>query len=161
RVLPNYSRKEYVNHIPYEKDLMNISIKQVQLKNYKLELNAPHGKLSSPKMILDSVDMRIYHDKRVAEPPPPKKMYSRMLRELPLKLRIDTLRAKVSYLSYEEMEKKTNRIGKVFFENMDIEATHLTNIDLDRDDFPETKVNFKTRFMGSSPLKVTWTFQIN
>src|SRR5699024_9730860 len=57
--------------------------------------------------------------------------------------------------------KKTNRIGKVFFENMDIEATHLTNIDLDREDFPETKVNFKTRFMGSSPLKVTWTFQIN
>lgn len=161
KLIPNYTRWTYVRVIPYEKDLMKMDLKTLRIQDYQFDLTNPDGKFTASKIILDTVEMNIFRDKRVTDDPVKKELYSGMLRHLKLDLGIDTLRVRNADLTYEELQEKTGKTGKVFFKNMNILATNLTNLNMQSSDFPKTKVAISSRFMGTSPLKVGWEFKIN
>lgn len=158
---PNYSRKEYIKHIPYEKDLMNMSLDTLDIPDYKLDLEGEHPKFTAPLVHLSGIDFKIYRDKTVRDDPTKKDLYSGMLRKSELKLGIDTLKIDDAKITYEEKMKAGRPPGKVFFENLEVKLAHVTNIDLDREDFPETNIDISCDFMGKSPLKVNWKFKVN
>lgn len=159
--LPNYSRQDYIKVIPYEKDLMKINLQRLKIHDYQFEFEGKHPRFETSLVLLDSIDVNIYRNKLVKDDPREKKMYSRMIRELPLKLKIDSLQVIGADLSYEEVQEKTERTGKVFFKDMDIVGTDITNIHLEREDFPVTKLNIATQFYGVAPLNVQWQFKTN
>lgn len=161
KVIPNYTRKSYVEVIPYEKDLMSITINSLKLKEYQIDLNKPHGEFSVQKIVLDSIDADLFRDKTVNDDPRAKKLYSGMLRDLNLKLKIDSLQMLNTDLTYDEVQEKTGKTGEVFFKNINVLAKNITNMYLQTDDFQKTKVAIFCQFMGTSPLKVEWEFKIN
>ena len=158
---PKLSRKDYVKVIPYEKDLMNLNLKQLKINNYKLQLEDEKPKFTANYIELDSIDFSIYRDKTVRDDVRKKEMYSKMLREMNLKLAVDSLAVKNMHLDYQELINKNREPGKIFFENLNLNMYNITNIDLDRGDFPNTHVDIKTNFMGKSDFEVDWDFKIN
>ncbi len=159
-IQPNYSRSDYSKVIPYEKDLMDIAIQKLRLKNYSFSLEKS-GKLTADKIILHTINANIYRNKLVRDDPTTKKLYSRMLRELPFKIGIDTLAIKKASLTYEEVQEKTKKTGKVFFKDLHAQGRNITNINLKSSDFPETQFHIVSQFMGVAPLTVDWYFKIN
>lgn len=160
-LIPNYSKADYVKVIPYEKDLMDMTMQTLRIHDYQLDLSSPHGSFSTPKVEMDSIDLNIFRDKRVKDDPRKKKLYSQMLRDLPLKLNIDSLKINRMDLSYQELQEKTGKTGEVVFNSMEIDAAHITNMDLARKDFPETTFDISSKFMGESSLNVNWEFKVN
>lgn len=160
QILPNYSRSEYVKVIPYEKDLIDMRMKHVSLHDYSLDLTGA-GLLEINKIVIDTMQTQIYRDKLVRDDQRNKEMYSQMLRDLDLKVNIDTLQMKDSELSYEEVQEKTKEVGKVFFQKMNVLATSITNKDLEQEDFPQTVVDISCLLMGTSPMKTVWKFKVN
>lgn len=160
-ILPNYTREKYVEVIPYEKDLMDISIDQITLKDYVLDLETENGKLTCSVLNLAHPKVSIYRDKLVEDDPNEKQMYSRMLRELDFKIGVDELNVENAHLSYEEVQEKTEETGQVFFDEMNVKATDITNIDMNKKDFPRTNVTIENLFYGTAPMKVNWNFAIN
>ncbi|HLS30301.1 MAG TPA: hypothetical protein VK021_05560 [Flavobacteriaceae bacterium] len=161
RLIPNYSRKEYVKVIPYEKDLMDLKMGSLTFHNYKFDLDAKRNLLDIHKVKMDNIDFDIYRNKLVRDDPRKKKMYSGMLRDLPFDLNIDSLQVRNADLTYEEVQEKTEKTGKVFFTKMNVEVNSLTNLNMQRKDFPETVVDIDCQLMGQAPLNVSWTFKVN
>src|SRR5690625_1906021 len=141
RLIPNYSRKEYVKVIPYEKDLMDLKMGSLTFHNYKFDLDAKRNLLDIHKVKMDNIDFDIYRNKLVRDDPRKKKMYSGMLRDLPFDLNIDSLQVRNADLTYEEVQEKTEKTGKVFLTKMNVEVNSLTNLNMQRKDFPETVVD--------------------
>lgn len=159
-IQPNYSREEYVNVIPYEKDLMNISIKNLHLSDYSLSIEND-GQLKAKKLLLDAINANIYRNKLVKDDPNDKELYSKMLRDLSFKLSLDTLQIQKTDLTYEEVQENTKKTGKVFFKDLKATGTNISNINMDAADFKETKFHITSQFMGNAPLTVDWVFMIN
>jgi len=161
KVIPNYSRQEYVKVIPHEKDLMDLKIESLKLKDYKIGQENDQAFFKISKGEMQDVNFQVFRNKLVKDDPTKKKMYSQMLRDLPIGLEIENLKVKNAYLSYEEVQEETGQTGKVFFTNMNVEVNSLTNIDLERKDFPETVVSIDCNFLGAGPLEAIWTFKVN
>lgn len=160
-IAPNYSRENYVKVLKHEDDLMDVVMKTIVIPNYTLDLEKEKKEFSTTKLVLDQINAQIYRDKRVADDPTEKKLYSRMLRELPFTLTIDTLQIKNSDLTYEEVQEKTEKTGKVFFTKLNATALNVTNKDMKKKGFPQTVVDIQTQFMGAAPLATQWYFYVN
>lgn len=158
---PKLSREDYVEVIPYEKDLMDLSLEKFQVKDYNLQLNDSENVFNAKKIVLDSIYFTIYRDKTVKDDPREKDLYSKMLRKLKLKLAIDSMKIQRAYIQYEELIQKSRPPGKIFFEDLHANLTNVTNKNLGRKKFPETKISIQSQFMGKSPLNVHWAFQVD
>lgn len=158
---PRFSRQDYVEVIPYEKDLMNLKLKKFSIEDYEVILNDSGNEFDARKVILDSIYFTIYRDKTVKDDTRKKNLYSKMLRNLKLKLAIDSIKIKHAYIEYEELIQKSRPPGKVVFEDLNADIAHVTNKNLGREDFPETKISIQSQFMGKSPIQVDWRFKVN
>ena len=158
---PRFSRQDYVEVIPYEKDLMNLKLKKLNIEDYDFVLNDSGNEFDAKKVVLDSIYFTIYRDKTVRDDTRKKNLYSKMLRNLKLKLSIDSVKIKRAYIEYEELIQKSRPPGKLFFEDLNADIAHVTNKKLGREDFPETKISIQSQFMGKSPIQVDWGFKVN
>lgn len=113
-----------------------------------------------PTLQLDRVDVSIttsmYRDKRlpfkrVAERPLP----SHFLQRLPVRLQVDTILVKDSFVRYEEMPEQGDSSGVVYFENLRAEILMLHN----NPKLPiETRMHAAANFMGAGVLDARFTF---
>ncbi len=161
RFLPTKNRKDYVNYIPYEKDLMTLKLDSIHIPSYKFSYKEETPHFSAGLLSLSEIDFSIYRDKTVKDDPRKKDMYSTMIRNLPIQLKIDSVALNKAEIKYEEKIKEDRNPGKVNFKNLNAKIYNLTNIDLDRKDFPTTKLQINTSFFGKSPLEMQWQFKVN
>ncbi len=161
RFKPTKTRKDYVNYIPYEKDLMNLKLDSIHIPSYKFSYKEEVPHFSAGLLSLSQIDFSIYRDKTVKDDPRKKDMYSTMIRKLPIQLKIDSVALNKAEITYEEKIKKDRNPGKVNFKNLNAKIYNVTNLNLDRKDFPTTKVQINTSFFGKSPLEMNWQFKVN
>ena len=118
-IKPLYDKQEFQQHIPYEKDRFDLSIEELALDSFNWNLKNDSLSLLSENMKIANGDIKIYRDKRVKDDTRQKPMYSKMIRELPIKLKLDTIRVKNLAIQYEELVKAKRGAGKVTFKNLD------------------------------------------
>ncbi|PZD78783.1 hypothetical protein [Mesonia sp. K7] len=157
---PKYSKTEYIQHIPYEKDIMTLKIPSIKIQDYEF-VNDSVKQFEAKMIVIDQLFLDIYRDKTVNDDLREKPLYSKMLRDLEVKLKIDSVNIKNSFVDYQERIRVDAEPGRVFFDPIEFEIANVTNIDLDREDFPETKVKITTKYMGVSPLDFNWSFKVN
>lgn len=160
-MLPLYDKQEFQKHIPYEKDRMELKISELKLNSWNWGFENDSLKIESPLAQLNQMDLALYRDKRVNDDPRHKKMYSKMIRELPIKLNLDTLKVKDAKIQYQEKVKTDRRPGLVKFTALNASIYNLTNIGMQKSSFPTTNIEVSTYFMGEADLKVNWSFDIS
>ncbi|MGS2741073.1 hypothetical protein [Sinomicrobium sp. M5D2P17] len=160
-LLPKYTRKNYVQVIPYEKDLMSLKLDSLSVPQYQLQLNRDLPLFEAPEIVLRGIDFDIYRDKTVTDDLREKPLYSKMLRDLNIDLDIDSILLKNANINYQELIKKDRDPGEVYFSQLNASIKNVTNINPDRKDFPVTQIDIESRFMGKSPLSVHWEFRVN
>lgn len=159
--VPTKSREDYVNYIPYEKDLMDLTLENLSVPEYSFAFKNKQPHFSAKLLEFNDVNFSIYRDKTVRDDTRKKDMYSAMLRKLKLKLKIDSVALNRTELTYEEKLKPNRKPGKVNFKNLHAGISNISNVDLDREDFPTTKLDITTSFFGKSSLQMHWQFKIN
>ncbi|WP_461534272.1 hypothetical protein [Sinomicrobium sp.] len=160
-LLPKYTTKDYIRVIPYEKDLMELKLDTLSIPQYQLKFSSDTPHFSAAKILLRDIDFDLFRDKTVEDDTRVKKLYSEMLRNMKLKLDIDTLHINRGRIKYRERIHKERTPGEILFTDLEASVTKLTNTNLKNKNFPETKVDISTRFMGQSPLSVQWAFRVN
>ncbi|SKB47220.1 hypothetical protein SAMN05660776_1240 [Salegentibacter holothuriorum] len=160
-IKPLYGKQEFQQHIPYEKDRFDLSIEKLVLNSFSWNLKNDSLSLLSEKVKIANGDIKIYRDKRVKDDTRQKPMYSKMIRELPIKLKLDTIKVKDLAIQYEELIKAKRGAGKVTFKNLDASIYNITNMGISKKDFPRTDIDVQTQFMGEANLNVNWNFDIS
>ncbi len=155
---PKYSKREYVNHIPYEKDLINLKIDRVACKELKYSIDQIFS-LYIPSVDIQKGNLQIYRDKTIKDDVRQKKLYSQMLRELPFSLKVDTVAIHDTFIKYQE-KLGENEVGEVSFENVNAAIGHLIGGQARYNSKKETTLDLKADFTGISKLDFEYSFRV-
>lgn len=159
KLLPAYSREEFVRKIPFEKDIYSVSVKAVSFLNMDWGFQEDDFYFHTKSIILDTVNANIYRSKMPNDDLSKKPLYSKLLRDIPFKMQIDSLLIRESILEYEEEKTFEKGAGSLVFSQFNMAVTNicsgyktpkLSNVD----------INVNCRFMDVSPLKVDWQFNV-
>lgn len=161
QIIPRYTKYEFQAHIPYQKARVDLCIPRTELSNINWILDRDSLEFSASEIKLIGADLSLYKDNRLKEYPYTKPLYSKMIRNLPLKVDIDSIHVIDGALTFQLRTKKEPPPGNVYIQNINATIAHVTNIDLNRSDFPRTNVSADALFMKESKIHLDWSFDIN
>ena len=99
--------------------------------------------------------MEIYRDKLVQDDYEQKKLYSRMLSELPIDLNVSEVKINDGYIAYSELVKRGTVPGEIVF--ADLGAT-IGNVSNTYKNGEKTQIKVMAQLMGEAPIELTWNF---
>ncbi|KQR95135.1 hypothetical protein ASG01_04590 [Chryseobacterium sp. Leaf180] len=153
---PLVSRNAFIKMIDTEKDLYDISVKQVSAQG-NWDFLSEEKSIFASKMTVEGADANIFRSKVPDDDPKKKPLYSKMLREIKIPMLINLVQLKNSVLVYEEDTPKSDGPGKLTFTNFNMAVTNLNSAKMKN---KPTRVGIKINciFMKTSPLNVNWDF---
>lgn len=158
RIIPYYNKTDFDQKIPYEKDRISLRVDSVELDSLTFAFNEGTLYLRNPNMSVTGGDLQVYRNKVLPDDPSRRELYSKLLRNAPVKLDFPKVTVQNSHIGYEEKMKEQRPPASVVFDIKKAEIENITNIDLDRKDFPQTKVHAEATFQEVAPLTVDWSF---
>lgn len=161
KITPKHSRAEFSRRIPYAKDQVVMELEGFRMQEFKWEFQNDTLLIKSALTKLEGMDLNLYRNKLLPEDPNFKPLYSEMLRELGMKLKLDSLQVDNSQIVYEEQVREDRGPGKVSFQNVEASIKDLTNYNMDKEDFSRTRVIAKALFMGQAQLELNWEFDVS
>lgn len=161
RVIPKFSKSDFQKQIPFEKDRFELHVKKLGAKDIAWGFQNDSLYLRNELLTFEGANLEVYRDKLVADDTRIKILYSEKIRNLPFFLNIQKLEVIDSRIVYEERIREGVGPGKVFFTNLNATVSGLTNMDMDRNDFPSTIMEAKANLMGESNLNFHLEFNVN
>ena len=157
KLITKYSKKELSRIISKERDHYDLSLQSLSIEDFDFGFNAEGFFAKSKKVTLESPALEIYRDKLVADDLKEKPLYSKMLRELPFALTVDSLKITDAKIKYEERQKAENMGGSINFENLDAAIANVSNTYKSP---TKTNLKIKANFMGETPFTADWSFDV-
>jgi hypothetical protein len=158
RLATKYSIPKHTKLLEKERDHFDVTLASLNIQNIDFGFSGRQFYSSCTKIILDKVDATIYRNKLVADDNTTKPLYSKMLRELPIALTVDSLLINKSAIRYEEKVNAEQPPGAIYFENLEAVIENLGNT------YPkeqQTNIKVTSKFMNSTPVSIDWNFDVN
>lgn len=152
-----YSKKELSRIIKKERDHYDLSLKSLSIDDIDFGFNNNVFFANSKKVSIASPSLEIFRDKLVPDDLKIKPLYSKMLRELPFKLTIDSLKINDGSIKYEERVKVENMGGFINFNNLDAAISNVSNT---YNSPEETTLKITANFLDKTPISVDWRFDV-
>ena len=153
-----YSKKELSKIISKERDHFNLTLPSLLIDDLNVGFENDTLYVKSKKITLNAPDVEIYRDKLVADDMSIKPLYSKMLRDLPFPLTVDSLSIIDATIVYEERVKEENMGGTINFDDLNVNIANVSNTY----QAPiRTELNIKARFMENTPFSAQWSFDVN
>lgn len=159
RLIPKYSRKEFVQKIPKEKDLYTIYTDDIAIKDMEWGFKNETFFFNTNAVIINALNANIYRGKMPEDDLSKKKLYNSLLRELEFDLKIDTLKIKNSKLVYEEEKDFNEGSGNLIFTDFDMTVLNIQS-GFKKSKVPDTEIAVTCIFMKESELEVDWSFNV-
>ena len=157
-ITPIYSKKDFHKHIAYRKDRIELEIPKLRVDYLQFKFENDSLWVQNPTMEIDDLKLNIFRDQKSIEDNRTKYLYSKLIRDIPIKLSLDTVKIENASITYEEKYEKSDNPGVVDFRRMYASIYNLSNIDMCAKEFSDTYIDMKTRFLGEADLQVKWHF---
>ncbi len=152
-----YSKKELSKVIAIEQDYYNLTLKSLSVEDFDFGFNHNRFFAKSKKISLATPSLEVYRDKLVADNNKPKSLYSKMLRNLPFDLTVDSLKIFDAKIKYEERVKKENMGGTLNFEKLEAAISNVSNTYKEP---IKTTIKVNADFMEHTPIAIDWEFDV-
>jgi len=159
KIVPKYDRGEFDRKITYEKDRVQLEVPDVMLRNFSWEFK-DSLEVKSTEAIIADANLKIYRNKLLPDDNRFKPLYSRMLRNMGIIIHLDTLKVQNSQIVYEENVLESRPPGTLKFDDVNITVHHLSNLNMNSDDFKETTVSAEALFMEETKVTLNWDFDV-
>lgn len=159
KMIPEYTRREFVRKIEKEKDLFVVTAKEVHVKNLDWGFKDDVLFANVGSVNLDKVSADIYRNKLPADDLSKKFLYNKLLRDLDFNLKVDTLRLRNSLLAYEEEKSFDQGSGKLIFSRFNLTATNIAS-GFQKKKMDDLKIKVDCKFMDTSPMHVEWKLNV-
>jgi len=159
KMIPKYSRHEFVAKIDKEKDLYTLLCDSIKVAGLNWGFEEEDLFVHCHTVNLHQVAANIYRSKEPPDNMRKKHLYNKLLRDLDFDLKIDTLRVKNSILEYEEEKSFELGAGKLSFNSFNLTATSIRS-GFKKKILPDLKIRIDCRFMNDSPFYVDWKLNV-
>lgn len=158
-MVSEFNRRQFVNQLSKEKDLFTLKADDINVKNMDWGFKDDQFFFNTTNIILDKVYANIYRSKIPEDDLSKKKLYNKLLRDIPFPMKVDTLTIKNSLLEYEEEKTFEKGAGLLTFNKFNLTATNLRS-GFQQKKMADVKIKINCRFMNVSPMKVEWRFNV-
>jgi len=155
---PLISRAQFIKMIPVERDLYNITARQITAVG-RWDLFSQNKSVNASNVIIQSADANIFRSKIPKDDPKEKDLYSKMLRNIKFPLQVHNLDVKNSVLVYEEDTPESAGPGKLTFGNFNMNVKNLNSAKT-KGKLTRVDIKINCSFMNLSPLAVNWNFDV-
>lgn len=153
-----YTRVRLSQLISKERDHYNLQIDKLSVDNIDFGFIFNDKFFAkSDIVILNAPTLNIYRDKLVADDPKIKSLYSKMLRDLPFELTVDSVKIADAKIKYEERQNIENMGGSINFENLNATMANVSNT---YSSPTSTNIKVRANFMNNTPISVNWNFDV-
>ncbi|WP_114492037.1 hypothetical protein [Candidatus Ulvibacter alkanivorans] len=158
KLFTKYSRDKHAQLLEKERDHFDLRIDSLQLAKIDFGFTDDTFFAESHKLVLSNPKLDIFRNKLVADDPSIKPLYSKMLRELPFALTIDSVAIKNGAIAYTEKVKQDNPGGTITFSALDAQIANMSNT---YGANTKTEIHIDAQFMEQTPFTVDWNFDVN
>ncbi|WP_339834161.1 hypothetical protein [uncultured Flavobacterium sp.] len=159
KFLPKYTRRNFIQKIRKEKDLFTILADDISIKKMAWGFKNKVFFFDTNSIVLNNVAANIYRGKMPSDDLSKKELYNRLLRNLKVDIKVDSLFIKNSLLTYEEEKTFEKGPSKLFFSNFNLFAQSIES-GYNKTKLPDVRIKINCNFMKESPLKVDWSFNV-
>lgn len=152
-----YSKKELSEIINKERDHFDLSLKSLSIDDFDFGFKNNVFFAKSKLIALDTPQLEVFRDKLVADDFKIKPLYSKMLRDLPFELTVDSLNIANAKIKYEERQKAENMGGSINFENLEAAISNVSNTYKSP---TKTELKITANFMENTPFSADWSFDV-
>lgn len=153
-----YSRSHLSQIIKKERDHYDLVVDELSVNEIDFGFNAKDVFFGKSKLItISSPSLDIFRDKLVEDDPTIKPLYSKMLRDLPFELTLDSLEISNGYIKYSEKVKEENTGGSVNFSDLNARISNISNT---YQSPVKTEIEIDSHFMENTPLLVEGNFDV-
>ena len=158
-----YSKKEYQQHIPAEKDWFSGEVSSVKIKGFNLDALYSSLSFYANSLSLDNLDLHVYRDKSLPDNTKFKPLPQQFLKELPFNLRIDSLLSTNMEITYEQVGHVKNEElpGKATLDQMKVWGNNITNAKEYIRKNPVMSLNMDAMLFRTNRLKANYNFYLN
>jgi len=153
-----YSKSELLSHLAQEREHLSIEIPDIQLDSMRYGFIENKFYLIASTLKISDAKLIVHLDKRLKDRTKIKPMYSKVIRELPFDLKIDSTFLVNSIIAYEEKKDITVKEGVIYFDKLNAEIANISNV------YPTgelTRIHANAQIMGESNVELDWSFDVN
>ena len=152
------SRAELSKEIKVEKDHYDLQIPHISVHDLKYGNYEDDFFVNAALMQIDQPDLNLFRDKRLPDDYSFKPLYSKMLRDLPINLMIDSVKINQATLVYTERVNSSKDPGQIRFSSLNAAIFNLGNTYKLGE--KKTQIDIDAVFMSHAPITVDWEFDV-
>lgn len=161
KIIPKFGKREFDQRLSMERDRYELTIEDINLANLEWGFKNDTLQIKSPQTDINEADFSIYRNKMLPDDPRIRPLYSQVLRNLGVKIQLDSIRLKNSRIVYEEQTNLDRPPATLRFDRINSTMRNVTNMGMGSPDFPKTSIDIEADFMNESPLTLNWEFYVN
>jgi len=158
-MIPAYPKEEFAYHHPDHKDWFDVKVGRVELSEIDYPTYFSNQILNIKDARVYDVDLLNFKNQKIEIEHNVMPMIYENLQKAPLKLNIDNLDVKNFLVLYEELPKKGDNAGKIFFTEMNGKFTGLTNVVTRQNQY--IRLDADGKFMGKGDFDAVWMLPVD
>jgi hypothetical protein len=153
------NRRAFVKNLEKEKDLYTLKAEKIAIKNMDWGFSDEVLFFKTSHILIDEADANIYRSKMPNDDLSIKPLYNKLLRELSVDLKVDTLSVVNSKLVYEEEKSFEKGSGVLQFDALNLRAVNLQS-GFEKKKLPDVVIAIDCKFMNTASMKIDWRFNV-
>ncbi len=154
-----YSKTELSKVIKKERDHMDVEMPMVTLQDLNFNSIDTTFQVSGSDLSIEKPVLKIYRNKLITDDTSIKPLYSKLIRNIPFPLTLDSLHINNGSITYEEKVSSKQPAGAINFSNLNASIGNVSNTYAQGE--KKTTIHINSTFMDESPLKINWSFDVN
>jgi hypothetical protein len=156
-IIPKYTEAEFNKMIPHEKAYLKIKTDKLLISGFDIDSILATKKIYLDKILIKKPYIDVYKNKRIKDPPYSyKKILTQTIREIPIKIKIDSIKADDGLIKVRTIGDKVPQTLPAIlnFNTFYTSITGLTNDSIFLEKRPVVNIYFYSKFMGKADLNV-------
>ncbi|MEN2280486.1 hypothetical protein AAGF08_00010 [Algoriphagus sp. SE2] len=153
---PTIGRYDYLNKQKYQADAIDGRVKRITLQNIDFNQYFLDNKLKAQGLILDSLELDVFRDKRLPlKEGVYKPMPQALMRSAPFDLIIDSVMIHDGIIRYQEFGPKSMLPGTIYFDQVNLKMEPFI-LSKEGEEFPlkSTRLEATSKLMGQGDVKL-------
>lgn len=162
-IMPRGDKNTFTKKLPYAKDRYNLTFKEVFFKKTDWWSIVSNEGFSAKEAFVKNGKLEVYKDGKLPPSPESKagEYPQQLLMKIPFPISIDRVSISNLDVTYEEINPKSDMLGKIMFTNINGTAINVTNDSNKIATDPFMKIEANCRVLKDGPLHVIFGFDLS
>lgn len=156
-VRPMLNLHDFNSRIKTEQDYTEVEIDNLDFENTQWTFISDTVYVKASKVTLKNSNTTLHRNKYIKDDTSTKNLYSKVIRDLPFYITIDSFQVNNGALTYKELQNDKQNYGEINFKHISMQGEHINNYRY-KQDSAKTRLKFQALFLGHSRINANYSF---